>query len=83
MVGRKCELHARDGHAIWGTLSAAVRSAWGQVSVVPSGAGHVSPMIPLKVSKVMARAAGIAPTPMAITTAMHVAYTRVRCRGVA
>ena len=40
-------------------------------------------MTPPKVPKVMVRAAGIAPMPVAIATAMHVTYTRVRCKGVA
>ena len=83
MVGRECEHYARDGHVMWGTLSAAVRSTWGHVSVAPFRGQSCEPYDPLKVLRVMVRAAGIAPTPMVIATVMYVACTRVRCRGVA
>ena len=63
-------------------MSAAVRSTWGHVPVAPFRGQSCEPYDPPKVPKVMVRAAGIAPMPVAIATAMHVAYTRVRCKGV-
>ena len=48
VVGRECEHCARDGHMMWGTLSAAVRSTWGHVSVIPFRGQSCEPYDPLE-----------------------------------